>query len=256
MDKFLSGEIPDHPFVMFSSIHFITLGALTAGNLLLLILLMKHRDKKVVENFRYYLAGFLLLNELFFIAWTIWADVWSVEYALPLHLCDAAVFLSIVMLVRNSYYIFEVVYFWGLAGGMQALITPDLLYPFPHFRYLNFFISHGTLLTVIIYMIVVKHCKPTPYSLLKTFIFTNLYMAIMAIVNIVTGGNYMFICRKPEGASIIDFLGPWPWYVLSLEAVGIMSFILCYAPFGIGKLVQKQHADITLAQRCRNSIKG
>jgi hypothetical integral membrane protein (TIGR02206 family) len=54
-------------------------------------------------------------------------------------------------------------------------------------------------------------------------------------VNRLTGGNYLFLSRKPEGGSLLDLLGPWPWYILSLEAVALLLFTILYLPFVIGR---------------------
>ena len=56
-------------------------------------------------------------------------------------------------------------------------------------------------------------------------------IVIIALFNWVVGANYLFICYKPVNGSIIDFLGPWPWYVLSLEGVGLFSFLIYYLPW-------------------------
>jgi hypothetical integral membrane protein (TIGR02206 family) len=82
-------------------------------------------------------------------------------------------------------------------------------------------------------MITVDGYRPTLRSLGKTFAVTNIYAAAIAVVNRLTGGNYLFLSRKPESASIIDFLGPWPWYILSLEAVLIAACLLFYLPFTV-----------------------
>ena len=61
----------------------------------------------------------------------------------------------------------------------------------------------------------------------------NIYMVIIFGVNMVLGSNYLFIAHKPETPSLIDVLGPWPWYILSLEAIAIVSCLILYAPFAL-----------------------
>jgi hypothetical integral membrane protein (TIGR02206 family) len=241
VNRFFSGNVAGQPFVMFSGIHIATLAVLAVLNIFLIFRLHKAGNEKFVHRFKYCLAGFLVLNELCYTAWSIYAGVWSADYSLPIQLCDAAAFLSAAMLIWDSYPVFEIVYFLGLGGSLQALLTPDLYYPFPHFVYFVFFLGHGAILTSIFYMAAVKKYKPTFKSILKTFVFTNLYMAAVSAVNLVTGGNYMFTCRKPENMSVISFLGPWPWYILSLEAVGMFIFCLLYLPFAAAGKKTKQH---------------
>jgi len=135
------------------------------------------------------------------------------------------------MLISENYTAFELVYFITFAGASQAIITPDLYYPFPHYRFFNFFISHGLMFIAVFYMLIVKSYKPTLKSIWKTMLGLNIYMVVLIPVNILTGGNYMFLREKPVDGSVLDFLGPWPWYLLSLEAVGLFMLFLCYLPF-------------------------
>jgi hypothetical integral membrane protein (TIGR02206 family) len=86
-------------------------------------------------------------------------------------------------------------------------------------------------------MTLVVGYRPTLKSLWKTFLVTNAYMLIIAPINLLLDGNYLFICRPPDTPSLIDYLGPWPWYILSLEIVGLLFFFVFYAPFGIKDLV-------------------
>jgi uncharacterized membrane protein YwaF len=41
----------------------------------------------------------------------------------------------------------------------------------------------------------------------------------------------MFIARKPEYATLIDALGPWPWYIIPLELIAGVAFVLVYLPY-------------------------
>jgi uncharacterized membrane protein YwaF len=52
----------------------------------------------------------------------------------------------------------------------------------------------------------------------------------------------MFIAHKPETASLMDMLGPWPWYILSLELVGLAVSLLLYSPFGLKDWRDRMHA--------------
>ena len=41
----------------------------------------------------------------------------------------------------------------------------------------------------------------------------------------------MYLNAKPPGATIYSILGPWPWYILSLEGVIFILFSLLLIPF-------------------------
>jgi uncharacterized membrane protein YwaF len=39
------------------------------------------------------------------------------------------------------------------------------------------------------------------------------------LINKLVDGNYMFLSHKPDSASLLDVLGPYPWYILSMEGL-------------------------------------
>ncbi|GED28899.1 hypothetical protein BCE02nite_00400 [Brevibacillus centrosporus] len=45
----------------------------------------------------------------------------------------------------------------------------------------------------------------------------------------------MFVTHKPFQPTLMDYLGPYPWYILSLEGVALGLFCLLYLPFWIQK---------------------
>jgi hypothetical integral membrane protein (TIGR02206 family) len=149
-------------------------------------------------------------------------------------LCSLFVFLSALMLVTKSYAIYEYAYFLGIAGAMQALLTPDAgIYGFPHFRFFQVILSHGSIVTAAVYMTVVEGCRPTWRSLRRVAVWGNVYLIGVGILNALLGSNYLFIAHKPETASLLDVLPPWPWYILYMEGLGAVLFMLLYLPFAL-----------------------
>jgi len=51
------------------------------------------------------------------------------------------------------------------------------------------------------------------------------------LVNQALGSNYMFTSGKTGSASMLDLLGPYPWYLLSMVGVGLMIMILMVGPW-------------------------
>jgi hypothetical integral membrane protein (TIGR02206 family) len=82
-------------------------------------------------------------------------------------------------------------------------------------------------------MTLVEGYRPTWKSLGRVFLWTNIYMVAVFILNQVIGSNYLFIAHKPETPSLIDLLGPWPWYILALEAIGLVLCLLLYLPYAV-----------------------
>lgn len=58
----------------------------------------------------------------------------------------------------------------------------------------------------------------------------------MALVNPLLGSNYLLIAYKPDVASLLTLLAPWPWYILEFEGIGLLMFLILYLPFAIRDL--------------------
>jgi hypothetical integral membrane protein (TIGR02206 family) len=221
-------------FVHFGPAHLAALGVVLLANLALVALFDGGRRAWLRPYARYGLAAWLLVNQAIWYGWLVLVGAWSLRDSLPLHLCLVTAILCVVQLLTRSYRLYEIVYFWGLAGGAHALLTPDLtIYGFPHFRFWLFFTVHGALVTTVIYMTVAEGYRPTWASFGRFVLVTNLYLVVVALINWWTGGNYMYIAQTPEFPSLIDYLGPWPWYILSMEAIGIATALLCYLPLAL-----------------------
>ena len=230
MGQFFAWDYQGAPFELFGPAH---LGGLLA---LLILNLLLARAKTASERtrslLRWTLALILWTNEF---AWHIWKlanGQWTVQSMLPLHICSLMVWISGIMLVTRSYRIYEFAYFLGIGGGLQALATPDLgIYGFPHFRYFQTFLSHGLIATAPIYMTVVEGFRPTWKSMLKAIFWMNVYALGIYFVNDALGSNYLMVNAKPDVPSLLDLLPDWPWYILWMEAIGLITFLMLYIPF-------------------------
>lgn len=221
------------PFELFGIAHLTALAMIALINIFIISFRTQFtpNGRKI---FRYLTAAILLLNEIAWHLWNYFIGQWTVQTMLPLHLCSVLVFVSAVMLINKNYAIFEFAYFLGIGGAIQALITPDAgIYGFPHFRFFQVFISHGAIVTSAIYMTFVENFRPYWSSLRRIALWGNFYMIAIFGLNQLIGSNYLFIAHKPETASLIDVLGPWPWYIVSLEAIALVMCLLLYLPFYI-----------------------
>ncbi len=180
---------------------------------------------------RFILAALLAACEILLNVWYVRGDVYSPSSTLPLELCSISLYLSVLMLLLRSRFLFGIVYFTGIGGALQALATPVLAYAFPHFRFLEFFIAHGLLIVSALYMVWAEGFRPTLRSVFTAWAAVNVIAVFVYAVDRLTGANYMFLARKPPSSSLLDVLGPYPWYILSLELVALLLFFLLYLPF-------------------------
>jgi hypothetical integral membrane protein (TIGR02206 family) len=233
MNEIIALNFTGDPFQIFYPPHLVVIAILILLYLSL-IYVRRNASPRFKDIFRHILAVVLLVNELSWHWWNWYVGQWTIQTMLPLHVCSMLVFVSALMLVTKSKRIYEYAYFMGIGAAMQAVLTPDLgIYGFPHYRFFQTFISHGGIILAALFMTVVENYRPYWKSLGRVFMGMNLYMGVVFLINSLIGSNYMFIMRKPDTPSLMDVLGPWPWYLLSLEAIGITICLLLYLPYMI-----------------------
>ena len=155
----------------------------------------------------------------------------SLELLVPLHLCDLAILLAIGCLLWLHRAATEVLYFWALSGTLLAMLTPDLRYDFPHPEFLLFFGLHGLVVASAVTLTAGLGLTPRPRAPQRVFLFTIAYALLVAGVNQAFGTNFLFLCAKPENPTLLDYLGPWPFYLLACAAMGLTAFHLLDLPF-------------------------
>jgi hypothetical integral membrane protein (TIGR02206 family) len=151
--------------------------------------------------------------------------------ALPLQLCDAGIFVAAFALVLRTQLLVEVTYFWGLAGTIQALVTPEVPDRFPKFPYFQYYFAHGGIITAALFLVVGLGLWPRRGAVLRVFVVTVAYTLIIGAIDAATGANYMFLRAKPSTGSLLDLLGPWPWYVVWAGLIAAALFSVLYSPF-------------------------
>jgi hypothetical integral membrane protein (TIGR02206 family) len=150
---------------------------------------------------------------------------------LPLQLCDVAIFIAAFALLTRHPLLVEVTYFWGLAGTIQALFTPDLPQHYPSYPYFQYYIAHGGVVAAALVLVFGLGIRPRPWALVRVTGLTLAYAALVGFVDALTGADYMYLRSKPVASTPLDWMGPWPWYILSAAVVALLLFAILDAPF-------------------------
>jgi hypothetical integral membrane protein (TIGR02206 family) len=216
-------------FVLFSAVHLAIIAAIPA--LAGLLALSARRRPAVSRPIRLVLGCFLLVNELIWYAWRIHTEGVRFPEGLPLELCDLALWMTVLTALTLKQWSFEVSYFAGLGGSSMAVLTPDLWAPLLSYPTIYFFLAHGGVIAVLLFLIWSKLARPRAGCLWRVLAILNGYAALIALFNFVFETNYMYLCRKPAGASLLDYMGPWPVYILVGEIFAIGLFSLLWLPF-------------------------
>jgi hypothetical integral membrane protein (TIGR02206 family) len=220
-------------FVLFGRDHLFGLG-LVALVCLAIWLLRKRWSDRGRRLTRWGLLGVILISEGSWHVWMLATGQWNIQVMLPLWVCSLTAWTMPLLLIWRSHRYYEWAYFMGIMGAIMALLTPDLMnYGFPHFRFVEFFTLHGTIIVAVVYMTVVEGFRPTWSSLGRVWVFTNLYWLFCALVNSQIGSNYLYTHGKLPTPSLLDVLGPHPWYLLSMELIGVTLALLMYLPFAL-----------------------
>ena len=150
---------------------------------------------------------------------------------MPLHLCGLSLFLTAWMLWSASDRAFQVAYFWVMVGSVLSLVTPDLQFGFPTGAFFSFYVAHAVPIFAVGYALFIYKLRPRARSILLALVAVWAVAAVAAVWNLTFDTNYMFLSRKPYGTTPFDWFGPWPWYLVTVNFVGLALFALAYLPF-------------------------
>jgi hypothetical integral membrane protein (TIGR02206 family) len=229
---FLMIAAPARKFVLFGALHLSILAITILLPYALSHLTRRAERPQVGRILAGVLSVILLSDRIFSVTWgyhehriTRWVD------ALPMHLCDWASIAVMIALVWRQQLLYELAYFWGLAGTLQAVLTPDLSDQFPNPFFISFFVEHCGIIVAVLFMTWGLGMRPLPGALWRAILWTQVYVVCAGALNWMAATNYGYLAHKPSHGSLLDFCGPWPWYILVLEGLSFILFSLLYLPF-------------------------
>ncbi len=127
---------------------------------------------------------------------------------------------------------FDVVYYWGLAGATQALLTPSVDQGFPGPLFFTYFTAHGSIIIAVLVLMFGLRLRPRRGSAVRVWLLTNVVAVPVLACDWLVGANYMYLRGPAEAPSVLDYLGAWPWpFLLSLNLLVAVCIGLCYAPW-------------------------
>jgi hypothetical integral membrane protein (TIGR02206 family) len=162
--------------------------------------------------------------------------IWAVKYTLPLQLTDALSIVAVVALLRPRPLLVELTWFWALTASLQATLTPDLARTFPSVFYFTYFAYHVGAIVAAFLLVCGRRRYPRPGAAWRVFGVTLAFAAFAGTVDLVTGGNYMYLRHKPERASLLDLMGAWPWYILETAVVALAMLLALQALTEAGRV--------------------
>ncbi len=229
--------------------HLIVMGLLAAGALVLVVWGRGHRHSATVGRDCRWLAVAILVFMLPLQAVAVVRSGYDLQRSLPLQLCDVAALLAPFALWTRRRWAVSLTYYWGLTLTTQAVITPDLSRDFPDPVFILFWGMHLLIVWAAIYLTWGLGIAPDWRSYGTAVVVTLGWMVSVFGVNTVLGSNYGYLNAKPAAASLLDYFGPWPTYLLVEIAIVSAVWALMTLPWTRRGRTRPQRGSVTYAAR-------
>ncbi len=190
------------------------------------------RSPAAASALRRALACLLLVSEATLLLWPMVARSWAASSTLPLQLSDLATILLIGALAwPRRRRLAGLAYLLAAPSSLLAIAfpAPGAIPPSP--LYYAFWVDHASLLAG---AMVIAAGPPGPSigwtRVAWAWLATAALAAVDGAVNLVTGGDYMFLRRPPAGWDPLRIMGPWPAYVFVAFLVCPLVFVVVGLP--------------------------
>lgn len=229
----------ERSFVIFGVAHSLAM----LVTLLLAVGLTRYaRAHKCPDNYRllrFVMGGLLVLAVLLdpvltLVRYGVGAYGWGMvkDNSLPFFLCDVVALLLAWALFTKSQRLAEIGYLWGLAGTVQGLIMPTLWFGPKTWEFYAFFLEHGGVPIAAVFLVWGMRIIPEKGAFRRAVIWSVSYVGIVMLLNVAMGENYGFLNGKPDAETFFDYMGPWPYYLVTLHVVAfaLYGLLLWIAP--------------------------
>ena len=232
------------PFILFGKDHILAIVVVILISIIFPAYLKK-TSTKTKDWFGYILAFTLILNELVKPYYHTHFFDYDLLMVLPFHMCALSAFSISFFLINNKRIFFEVAFFWGIGGGLMALLQPDTPLDFPDPVFIIFYLSHGSMLLAIGYASISLENRPQVDSIKRVIIVSLIVMALIYLINLLLGppANFWYLGARPLGASIMDFMPEPPRHIPIVITIGLIMFLIMYLPYWIFDRIKARGAE-------------
>lgn len=200
--------------------------------ILILFFAKKIKKLKCEKKIKVSFALFLIILEVSYHIHNIINGFVSV----PLHISSLSVILSIIILLTDNEKIFNVLFFFGVLGGITAFLMPDMVhYTYYHYRFYSFVLIHIGIIIVPLYYYKAYDFEVKLKSMYRIYLFLLVIAPIIMLANFLLDKNYMFIGQKPD--IIADYLPEWPYFIIIYLIMIFILFHMLYFIINFRKIV-------------------
>ena len=150
---------------------------------------------------------------------------YTLSNSLPIHLCSFSRVLAFLALTLRKKWAFYPLFFWGIMGGMHALLTPENTFGNNPWTFAEYFFGHSSVIAVPIYLLAIRGRTLKKWSWLTAWGWTNALIVPVYALSWLVDGNYMYLRERPLVANPF-VVGEWPWYVVGFELLAVAHFLV------------------------------
>lgn len=219
-----------HGFTLFSVEHIAVLLIFFAACCTLVYFRKKH--KKYHQMIKWTLFIMLPICEISLQLWLLLTNQWEVSN-LPLQLCSISTFLAMYLFWNRNEKVFYLLYFFATLPPILAMVTPEMVYTFPHFRFIEYFLHHSVLPLSAFYFILYEGYRVPRKAIIFTYVTVNIIAVPIFILNQFLGTNFFYLASPTETKTILTYFGNGFWYYMNLEIAALIVFSITYLPMGV-----------------------
>jgi hypothetical integral membrane protein (TIGR02206 family) len=235
----------DVPFQVYGAEHLTAIALTFVLPFVLAAIARRAHSRAIERGIAWGFAALLIGNYFVYLLFIRGIGEIGLDQMLPMQMCDWAMAVIIVTLLTANQRWFEVAYFWGIGGTLQAVLTPNLRYGFPDMRFISFFVAHCGIIIGVGYLMLTRRLRPYPLSIVRVFLWSEVYFVVGLIVDGVTGVNYGFLLHKPEAFSLLSYLSDSrPIYLLQMHLMALVFFCVLYTPFAINDVLRRARGHL------------
>jgi hypothetical integral membrane protein (TIGR02206 family) len=179
---------------------------------------------------RIFLGSLFLATAIAIHPYLFYLGHWKLQSSLPLQLCSLSGLLSGIVLLFPSQLGYELLMYWGIPGAFHSLLTPEMTQGEGTYFLMDYYVSHGGIILSALFLTYSWKMELRKNSWLKIFLFSQILIPLVGLVDYLLDANYMYLKSKPDVDNPL-IMGRWPWYIAGFEIFLLVHMYIIYFIF-------------------------
>ncbi len=201
----------------------------TLGIIVALLVLGFFIPKKLREIITISLGSYLLFDIFFRQYYLYKMGLWNISYSLPFDFCSIMQTFCAFALLKRWQWFYEITLFIGIAGPLQALITPAFVHGMEGYSFYAYFIIHAADVFSPLFLTLHFGMKPRTRMWWRGPLSFFPIVMMVGCFNRLVQGNYMFLSDRPQ-LQHPAILFEWPYYLM------LWTVLFFLTSFGISRI--------------------